>query len=329
MCETYGIDDKTRFLVLYFDAKMDAHAIAKIINRSERTLLYWVSRTKSGEDIRIIKKGRGCKKTIKEETENRIIQMVYENPEGASIRKLAARSGISKNSISRILAERGFRYQRYDQSIVYEEEERMNRVDFCKKMLSEESRLIYRTFFSDEMGVELNSTHKSRGWQIPAEKVRRKNVIFNIKLDCWGAISAQGATALEIYKKGLKGDFYRQIIENHKEDMEKLYPDGEFYFVQDSHPVHRMNEEWIVRDQKIELISFPKRSPDLNIIENLWITLKDRVKSDGPTNENELRASLLKNWAILTTPDRMRKCFEGLERRYQECIGLDGNKLSG
>ena len=38
MCEKFGIDYKTRFLVLYFDAQMDIHEISKIISRPVRTM---------------------------------------------------------------------------------------------------------------------------------------------------------------------------------------------------------------------------------------------------------------------------------------------------
>ena len=329
MCEKFGIDYKTRFLVLYFDAQMDIHEISKIISRPVRTMRHWLTVIKKGEDIRIVKKGRGPKRSITEETENKIIQMVNEDTEGTSLRKIAARTGLAHSTISGILAKKGFKYKTFDQSIVFEEDERMIRVDFCKRMLADEGNLIYKTFYSDEMGIELSSARKTKGWHNPSEKIKRKLATENTKLSCWGAISAKGATSLEIYKKGMNGDLFRQVIENHKEEMENLYPEGEFYFIQDNHPTHRMNEDWMIQEQKLEIIKLPRRSPDLNIIENLWITLKDRVKRDAPMNEKELRVSLLNNWMSLTKPERMQPFFEGLQRRYKECVALDGHKLPG
>lgn len=324
MCEKYDIDDKTRFLVLYLDAQMSAQEISKRINRSEKTVRYWETRTKNGEDIRVFKKRGGHNKLITEETINKIIQLVNENPEGASLRKLAARIGLSKSSIARALEYRGLKYKGFEKARTYAEEERINRTDFCKKMLFDDGNLIYRTFFSDEMGIELNATHKSKAWQFPTDQIRRKNVSENVKLDCWGAISAQGATSLDIYKKGMKGDFFRLVIERHKGEMEMLYPDGDFYLIQDNHPAHRMNEDWLIKEQKLRLIKLPTRSSDLNIIENLWIALKERVASDGPSNERELKVSLLSNWEMLTRPERLQPFFEGLHRRYKECVVKEG-----
>ena len=328
MCEKYNIDDKTRFLVLYLDARLDVLEIAKIINRSKKTMYRWEALTKNGEDVRIPKKRSGRPKKITEETEHNIIQTVKANPEGASTKKLAARIGVSRRSITRLLNLKGYKYQGIKINYDYTEDERTNRVDFCRRMLADEGKLIYRTFFSDEMGIELNQAYKNKAWQIPTEKIRKKLSAENVKLDCWGAISAHGATSLEIYKKGMKGDRYRQIIERHKVEMENLYPDGEFYFLQDSHPTHRMNEDWIVEQQQMRLIKLPKRSPDLNIIENLWPALKERVAIDAPTSEKELKESLLSNWELLTRPERMQSFFEGLHWRYMECVGKGGQKVS-
>ena len=330
MCEKYRIDDKTRFLVLHFDAHMQGEEISKIINRPLRTIRLWESRTKKGEDIRTQKRANGRRRLINEETENKIIQLVNENPESASTTKIAARVGISSSSIAHVLAKKGYRYLKYltfNSPVIYSEEQRMLRVDFCKKMLSDEGRLIYRTFFSDEMGIQLNKSLKTRAWQIPTKQIRKKMSTENIKLNCWGAISAQGATSLNIYDKSMNGEFYRQVLIDHKAEMEKLFPDGEFYFLQDNLPAHRVNEDWIIK-QQLKLIKMPKRSPDLNIIENIWAALKERVASDAPTNEKEMRASLLRNWEIITKPERLQPFLEMLQRRYVECIAKEGQKLS-
>ena len=328
MCEKYGIDDKTRFLVLYFDARMGSTEISRIINRSQRTLKGWIRRIKKGEDIRINKKRGGDQRNITAETGNKVIQLVKENPEGSSLNKLAARIGISRSSVRRVLAKNGFKYKAFDKGFIYSEEERMKRVDFCKGMLLDEGKAIYQTFFSDEMAIELNNNYKNKVWQLLTENIRRKNATEYVKLNCWGAISAKGATSLDIYERSLNGNFYRQIITGHKEEMKKLYSDGEeFYFLQDNHPAHRKSEQWLVEEQKLNLIKLPKRSPDLNIIENLWSALKERVISEAPSNEKELRASLLSHWEVLTKADRLQPFFEGLHRRYMECIERDGHKF--
>ena len=328
MSDKYGIDDKIRFLVLYLDAKLCAREIAKAIDRPEGTIEGWIKRTKNGEDIRIVKKRGGVKNPITEETENKIIQLLRENPQGSSLKKLAVRiGGISTTSIRRILSKKGFKYKGFDKGIIYTAEERVNRVEFCKRMLLDEGKVIYQTFFSDEMSIELNRVYQAKTWQLPTENIRMKKATEYVKLNCWGAISAQGATSLDIYEKSLNGSLYQELIKRHTAEMEKIFPDGEFYFLQDNHPAHQKSEDWVRKEQKLKLIVLPKRSPDLNIIENLWSALKGRVVSDSPTNEKEMRTSLLKNWELLTREDRLLPYFEGLHRRYMLCIVKEGHKF--
>ena len=327
MCDKLGIDDKTRFLVLHLDAHLDAPEISKIINRKIKIVKCWETRTKKGEDIRVPRKKPRPEKVISEEIENRIIQMVKENPELVSLKKLAARAGVSTSTVHTVLTKKGYKYLGFDKSLIYEKEERLVRVEFCKKMLADDCRLIYRTFFSDEMGIELNYSHKTRVWQIPTERIRGKGTADNVKLDCWAAISAQGATSLDIYYKGMKGELYRQVIERHKAEMDKLFPDGDFYFIQDNHQTHRMNEDWLMKKQNLKLIKWPRRSPDLNIIENLWAALKESVAGDAPSDEKEMRESLMRNWEKLTTPEKLKPFFEALTRRYMECVTKEGQKL--
>lgn len=328
MCEKYNIDEKTRFLVLYFDAQMSTQEIASILKQPLKTVRYWVSKVRNGEDIRTHKKRSGRPKEITEEIENKVLEMVKANPEGVTTIGMAAITGHSRYSIGKILQKKGYKYLGYDRSVIYDEEERAIRMDFCNYMLANEGKLIYQSFFSDEMGIQLNNSRR-RCWQVPTKKIRKKTKEDNVKLGCWGAISALGATSLEIYKGGMNGDFFRKVIERHKPEMETLFPDGDFYFIQDNLSAHRKNEDWLIKQQYFKLIKWPRRSPDLNIIEHLWSALKRKVRKDGPKNEKELRESLLGNWEILTKPDRLKMCFEALHSRYLECVSIGGQKLPG
>ena len=328
MSEKWGIDDKTKFLVLYLDAHMSIQEIMKILNRNEATVRFWVKRIKNGQDIRVIQRVKERPKLITDDMETKIIQMIKENPEGLSLTKIATRiGGISASSIGRVLTKHGFKYKAFDKGINYTAEERIRRVEFCKKMLLDDGKIIYQTFYSDEMSIELNKSHKTKAWTLATENIKKKNATDHVRLNCWGAISAQGATSLEIYENGMNGKFYREVISRHIPEMENLYSGVDFYFYQDNHPAHKKNEEWLVKEQKLKLISSPKYSPDLNIIENLWSALKERVTSDAPANEKELRASLLSNWDLLTKGDRLQPFFEGLHRRYYLCIAKEGHKF--
>ena len=62
------------------------------------------------------------------------------------------------------------------------------------------------------------------------------------------------------------------------------------------HSISQFMSEWIINLERVEL---PNSSPDLNVIENLWYTLKDCVARDAPRTEDALRRSLNRNWRLL------------------------------
>lgn len=284
MSEIYGIDDKTRFLVLYFDAQMSVQEISRIIKRPIQIVRDWESKIKDSEDV--------------------IVPTTYgktATPKKMSLKKMA------------IVTKR--RYKTKDDSGKHTEQERMFRVDFCKSMLAEDAKLIYTSFLSGEMEMELSKPDKSKGLE-------------GVRLNFWGAVSARGATSLEIYEKNMSGGLYRQVVTRHRSELDKLFAGEEFYFVQDSNPAHQVNEGWIVKDQRLKLIKLPSKSRDLNIIPSLRIVLKERVKNDMPTTKGELKTSLMKNWEILTKPEMLQPFFEELRRRYMECVGKEGGTLN-
>lgn len=147
----------------------------------------------------------------------------------------------------------------------------------------------------------------------------------NLKLNCWGAVSAEGATSLEIFEDNLKGSTYQTILEKHIPEMDGLYPDG-FFFVHDNHQSHKAVEGWMA-NHNLERIKFPNYSPDLNIIENIWSALKDSVVKDAPCSKVGLIRSLQRNWEIITTPQNLRPYFESLHSRYFECIEIESKRL--
>ena len=72
----------------------------------------------------------------------------------------------------------------------------------------------------------------------------------------------------------------------------------------------------------------PPQSPDLSIIENVWRTLKQRIKNRKPSIKEELRQVIFEEWdkiaqeeindLVLTMQDRVRECWlrGGLHTRY-------------
>lgn len=190
-------------------------------------------------------------------------------------------------------------------------------------MVKSRGKLLNQTIFSDEMGMNLSEAYPKRAWQNPRKKVKVEKPRKDVRVNCWGGISKNGATSLTIFKGGLTGERYQQIVDEHIEEMSNLYTDG-FKFQHDNHRAHTYAEPWMV-EQGLSLVKFPSYSPDLNPIENLWSALKTQVALDKPTTEKQLIRSLEKHWNSLTETESLQQLFEDLYSRYRECIQLKGD----
>jgi len=87
-------------------------------------------------------------------------------------------------------------------------------------MLNSNGKRLYSTVFSDEMGRSLNPPHK---------KVKVDDPPNDIRLNCWAGISYQRVTSLHLYKESLRTDRYQGILEEHKDELDKLNPGGYFF----------------------------------------------------------------------------------------------------
>ena len=292
----HHLDNKTRFLVLFLDAKMKATRIAKILKLSVRTIQAWVRKTNDTQDIRKIRKGRGPKPNLTNEKKKRVYRRVREAPAKSSTRSIGAKFEVSPVGVHSILKKRGLKYQSVISREELTKEQKDERIYFCEDMLEDDGQMIDETFFGDEMGIRLSDARIKKAWSEPQKKVKVEKPLKDIKLNCWGAISRQGATSLYIYKENLKASKYEDIVEEHITEMEELYPEG-FYFLHDNSQVHKSAEDRL-NEIGLERLDFPCYSPVLTPIENLWSTLKYYVRCDAPRNEQALRRNLTRNWEI-------------------------------
>lgn len=325
MSSQIDIDVKVRCIVLYQDAKWSADRIADKLKKPNRTIRDWVEKLEKGINILERKKGQGRKSAVTQETKERIVREVRRKPASSSTRNLGAHNNMSKNTAYLILKEKDFTFGSTDTKTTLDQQQKNKRVKYCKNMLKRKGAPIDEIFFSDEMGINLSDTLTTKAWSGPRKKIKVEKLLSDPRVSCWGAISRYGATSLEIYEGTLNSERYEGIVQNHQDEMIQIFPEG-FKFMHDNLPLHKAAEGFLASDN-FEIIEFPEYSPDLTPIENLWGTLKKKVKQDAPKTKRQLINSLKKNWEVLTEVDNLKPYFENLHDRYRECIDKKGIRL--
>lgn len=320
-----NLDDKTRFLVLYLDAKMKPTRISRIINVPERTVQDWIQKTDMGIDVREVQPGRGRKPTKSPTIRRKILRTVSRSPYKYTTRRLGHLYDSSNSYVHGVLKGSGLKYSTSRVKHILNDDEKADRVAFCEDMAQNEGEKIYETFFSDEMGMKLSEAYPKKTWRDPQKKVEVAQPLKDVKLNCWGAISANGATSLHIFKGSQKASVYQGIIDEHLLEMDDLYPEG-FYFQHDNHKTHTASENWL-NDQDVVPLQFPTYSPDLNPIENVWNALKARVRHDAPKTEAQMKNSLIRNWEEITTKEALEPYFDDMVVRCEECMEIEGERL--
>jgi len=326
MTLSYDIDPKTKFVVLYQDANMKPTRISKVVGVPVRTIYDWIQKIENNIDI-FQHQTKNFGQKIDDQTRMDIIEEVKQDPRQTSTRRLGSKYDLSQTAVHNLLISQGFEYRKTQKCHDLTEDEMEERVAYCREMLKYKGIKIKRSFFADEMGIKLVDLYKGKKlWVLPGEEVKIEKVDQEVKVNCWGAISWNGATTLHIFSQNLKKTLYQDIVDSHKMEMEDTYQERDFFYIQDNHPCHQ-NLDVFDYDDNIDLIEFPTYSPDLNPIENLWATLKYRVAHDTPKTEDELVRSLHYNWEQLTKVEILRPYLKTLEGRYRECIEKNGIRL--
>lgn len=137
--------------------------------------------------------------------------------------------------------------------------------------------------FSDEVTIYLNCENKFY-WYIKGQKPIHRKQRHSKKLNVWAFINIYfGIGDYVIFNKNLNKELYEEILSEHL----IIYSNDDFIFQQDNHPVHKSKliKDYL-KNNNINLLSWPSNSPDLNPIENLWKLVKDKLSFETLTKDN-------------------------------------------
>ena len=132
----------------------------------------------------------------------------------------------------------------------------------------------------------------------------------------WGSISYNGALSLVKISDHQNAIKYVQLLDQELGVMNDKLGDGSWIFQQDNAHIHtaKIAKEWFT-NKNVTVLQWPAKSPDLNIIENVWGHLS-RVLY-------ELESAIFRHWATIPKT-YIKKLYDSIPSRIFEVINKPG-----
>ncbi len=147
----------------------------------------------------------------------------------------------------------------------------------------------------------------------------------------WGCILWEGVGYACKIEGIMDKEVFVEILENHLQDSLEYYGknSADIIFQQDNDSKHNANmaKAWF-KEHKMEVLSWPAQSPDLNSIEHLWTHLKLKLGEyqEPPKGVLELWKRMDKEWNKIDS-GVCQNLIESMLRRIAAVIKAKGGYI--
>ena len=115
----------------------------------------------------------------------------------------------------------------------------------------------------------------------------------------WGGFGMSGKTDLAIITTRMDSKGYTEMLKDSMLTVASKICGRNFIFQQDNAAIHasKYTMDWF-RKNKVEVMKWPARSPDLNPIENLWGMIARDVYGKGRQYQSirQLKCAIIRAW---------------------------------
>ena len=179
--------------------------------------------------------------------------------------------------------------------------------------------------YSDECRLDLLPRHRMYVRRPIGKRLASKYILktkkFSPSIMVWGCIKSDGTRLLIRWKTAVDSIEYQRIL---SEALPQVY-NNRSIFQQDGAPCHRSasTTAYFTANSIKLLKDWPPQSPDLNVIENLWAILKEKVRQRQPNNVNELWCYCLEEWQAIPQ-ETIDKLYDSVKNRFRAVIASRG-----
>lgn len=109
--------------------------------------------------------------------------------------------------------------------------------------------------------------------------------------------------------------------------LARHFPDDNYIFMDDNAPVHRARlVKNYLEENSIKTTTWPAQSPDMNIIENIWLIIKRELETVSHliTTRDQLFSEIRRIWEEISVC-LIHDLYDTIPSRLKEVLRMKGN----
>lgn len=225
----------------------------------------------------------------------------------------------------------GLRFEKADRRIVLSNAQKQARLEFVRKGLLDMEQF-KRVIWTDEKRFKADGPDVWKSWMDPKNKiVRNRRQQGGPSLQVWGMlIPGNLLVVMELPPRGDSASFMQFMEEQVLPNIRAIVGD-DFVLQQDNAPTHSSAFSTArFSELDVQLMPWPARSPDLNLIENCWSLISEIVyDGDQFANATDLWTAI--DAAVteinVNRQDALQAIFDSLPKRFLECVEKKGDLI--
>jgi transposase len=244
-------------------------------------------------------------------------------------RKVLSQTRLKKNirTIQRNLVKCNLRYRKITQKIALTEKHKENRLKIIKRWIFE-GISFKNVIFIDEKKFNLDGPDNYCSWVGNNEYPRRnKRHSGGGGVMVYGCVGFDGYLRIERISGKINGQKYVIMLEKLICDLNAR--NKPYIIAQDNSPVHNCNTtRAFLEENNIKILEWPPRSPDLNLMENIWQMISEKVYNRPQFKSlDDLWGAILESVQVIQTVETeiIKKLYHSIPDRIQTIMIKKGD----